>query len=70
MIPFLELVESLRISKSWADSDLIESAGDLFELEAWTWWNNNSIKNRFNDWNDPVVALKLTFVHKMMTLYY
>lgn len=63
LIPFLELVESLKVSRGCTDSDLFESAGDLFENEAWTWWHNNHIKNRFTNWDELVNALKSTFLH-------
>lgn len=63
LIPFLELVESLKVSRGCTDSDLFDSAGDLFENDAWTWWHNNHIKNRFLNWNELVDALKSTFLH-------
>ncbi|KAL3272292.1 hypothetical protein HHI36_023910 [Cryptolaemus montrouzieri] len=62
LVRFLEHIESLRIPRSCSDSDLLESASDLFESHAWTWWHNNHIKQRFSDWNDLVRGLNRNFL--------
>lgn len=63
LMPFLELVESLKHSRGCYERDLFESAGDLFEFEAWTWWYTNHSNGRFSDWNDLVTKLKDTFLN-------
>lgn len=63
LIPFLELIESLRISRNCSEADLFSSASDLFEKEAWTWWYTNCLKNRYSNWNQLVDGLKSTFLH-------
>ncbi|KAL3277738.1 hypothetical protein HHI36_013078 [Cryptolaemus montrouzieri] len=50
LVNFLELTDSLKSSRGCTDADLFESAGDLFEHEAWTFWQNSHINRRFNDW--------------------
>lgn len=62
LMAFLEKVESLRISRNCSTDELFASAGDLFDSQAWTWWHNNHIKNRFSDWSDLVQKLKETFL--------
>lgn len=62
LITFLELVESLRISRGCSREDLFASAGDLFEGHAWTWWHNSYINNRFTSWIELVDALKQAFL--------
>lgn len=62
LMHFLEIIESLRKSRRCTYRDLFASAGDLFEGDAWTWWHNSMLKNRFSDWNDLVSKLKDTFL--------
>lgn len=62
LMAFLEKIETLRISRNCTTEELFSSAGDLFELQAWTWWHNNHIKNRFSNWDDLVEKLKGTFL--------
>lgn len=61
LLPFLEVVESLKFSRGCDDADLFNSASDLFEGDAWTWWLNQARKGRFSSWSELVVALKDTF---------
>lgn len=63
LMSFLELVESLKSSRGCSDSDLFNSAGDLFEADAWTWWYTNFSQGRFCDWKDLVNKLKRTFLN-------
>lgn len=63
LMPFLELVESLKDSRGCSDRDVFESAGDLFESEAWTWWYSNHSRGRFSDWKDLVTKLRDTFLN-------
>ncbi|KAL3274969.1 hypothetical protein HHI36_019744 [Cryptolaemus montrouzieri] len=51
LIAFLELIDSLRISRGCSESDSFESACDLFESHAWTRWQNNYLKNSFSNWD-------------------
>lgn len=64
LVQFLELVESLISSRGCDKADLFASAGDLFEDIAWTWWRNGYVKGLFNDWDDLVCQLKLTFLRE------
>lgn len=63
LLSFLELIDSLKFSRGCDNADLFDSAADLFEGNAWTWWHNNFLKNRFSDWSDLVSKLKSTFLH-------
>lgn len=63
LMSFLELIDALKISRGCSDSDLFESAGDLFESEAWMWWHTNQSQGRFSNWEDLVTKLKVTFLH-------
>lgn len=63
LLSFLELIDSLKSSRGCDNSDLFDSAADLFEGDAWTWWHNNFLKNRFSNWSDLVSKLKSTFLH-------
>lgn len=62
LITFLELVESLRISRGCSKEDLFASAGDLFEGHAWTWWHNSYINHRYASWLELVDGLKQAFL--------
>lgn len=62
LIAFLELVESLRISRGCTSEDLFASAGDLFEGHAWTWFHNAQRNHRFSSWDDLVTGLKQAFL--------
>lgn len=62
LISFLELVESLRISRGCSTEELFSSAGDLFEGQAWQWWHNHHKNHRFSTWDELVVGLKFTFI--------
>ncbi|KAL3281762.1 hypothetical protein HHI36_004966 [Cryptolaemus montrouzieri] len=63
LVNFLELIDSLKFSRGCTDADLFDSAGDLFEHEAWTFWHNGHIKQRFTDWQGLVSMLKKSFLH-------
>lgn len=63
LMSFLELVDALKVSRGCSDLDLFESAGDLFESEAWMWWHTNHSQGRFSSWSDLVGNLKKTFLH-------
>lgn len=63
LIPFLELIDTLKISRGCTDTDLFESASDLFELDAWNWWHNHFVRKTFSNWSELVNALKDTFLH-------
>lgn len=62
LIEFLEIVESLRISRGCSKEDLFASAGDLLEAHAWTWWHNSYKKGRFLSWEELEQGLKQTFL--------
>ena len=62
VMAFLEKIETLRIARNCSTNELFSSASELFDSQAWTWWHNNHIKNRFCDWNDLVNKLKGTFL--------
>ncbi|KAH1015616.1 hypothetical protein HUJ05_013307 [Dendroctonus ponderosae] len=62
IMAFLERVEALRVSRNCSIEELFASAGDLFESQAWTWWHNHHLKNRFVNWEDLVEKLKETFL--------
>lgn len=64
LVSFLELVESLMISRGCTKEDLFASAGDLFESHAWTWWHNAQINSRFSTWDELVEGLKQTFLRE------
>ncbi|KAL3269870.1 hypothetical protein HHI36_008927 [Cryptolaemus montrouzieri] len=63
LVNVLELIDSLKSSRGCSDADLFDSADDLFEHEAWTFWHNGHIKQRFTDWQGLVFMLKKTFLH-------
>ncbi|KAK9880960.1 hypothetical protein WA026_013284 [Henosepilachna vigintioctopunctata] len=67
LIPFLELVDTLKTSRCCSDNDLFDSAADLFDQDAWTWWHNHVVRGSFNNWSDLVAGLKQTFYRLTMT---
>lgn len=62
LVTFLELVESLRVSRGCSTEELFASAGDLLEGHAWTWWHNHHVNRRFVTWEALVIGLKNTFL--------
>lgn len=62
LLKFLEHLNSLKSSRGCTDIDLFESAVDLFEADAFTWWYSNHTKGRFKNWHDLVSQLKNTFI--------
>ncbi|XP_072395302.1 uncharacterized protein [Diabrotica undecimpunctata] len=62
LIPFLEQIETLKISRNCSNDDLFLSAGDLFDGNAFTWWHNHLLKKTFQSWSDLVAALKETYL--------
>jgi len=62
LVPFLELIDTLKISRGCTDADLFESASDLFESDAWTWWHNHFVRKSFDSWEQLVQGLKDSFL--------
>ncbi|KAL3283679.1 hypothetical protein HHI36_023920 [Cryptolaemus montrouzieri] len=62
LIQFLELIDSLKVSRGCTDVDLFEAATDLFEGDAWVFWHNSHLKNKFADWTELVDSLKQVFL--------
>lgn len=57
---FLELIEERRVSRNVSTDELFQSAADLFEGKARTWYR--SIKHKVTSWDELVYQLKLNFV--------
>ncbi|KAK9887091.1 hypothetical protein WA026_020035 [Henosepilachna vigintioctopunctata] len=50
LLPFLELVDTLKVSRCCSGNDRLDSDADLFDQDAWTSWHNHVIRGTFKHW--------------------